>query len=84
LVFPSERRLARDSATRRRIGQALALCADEDAICSLEIVDAERDPVVVPEIELGSVAVQVRLGDVEVAPIDSAFQDAERERIKLL
>ena len=38
------------------IGEPLALRADDRAISALQIVDSESDPVVVPEIELGSVA----------------------------
>src|SRR5438105_13981850 len=42
-----ERRLACDSATRRRIGQAFALYAEKRAIGSFKIVNPESDPVVV-------------------------------------
>ena len=51
--LPSERRLARPSATRRRIGQELALRADERAVGAFRVINSERVPVVVPEIELG-------------------------------
>jgi hypothetical protein len=72
-----ERRLALDSATRRRIGQPLALRADERTIGAFEVVDPERDPVVVPEVELGGVAVQMGLGDMEIAAVDPALEDRE-------
>jgi hypothetical protein len=42
--LPSERRLARPSATRRRIGQALALRADKCAISPREVVNPEQCP----------------------------------------
>jgi hypothetical protein len=71
---PSERRLAHESATRRRIGQALALDAEERTISSLQIVNPESDPIVVPEVELRSVPMQVRFGDVEIAAVNPAFR----------
>jgi hypothetical protein len=77
LRYTSERRRDWPSATRRRIGQALALCPDESAIRPLEVVDPERDPVVVSEVELGGVAVQMRLADVKVAAVDPTLEDRE-------
>lgn len=73
-----ERGLARNSATRRRIGQALAPRADQCAISALQVVDPSRNPVVVPKIELSGIAVQVRLADVEVAAEHGALEDAEK------
>ena len=72
-----ERRLACDSATRRRIGQAFALYAEKRAIGSFKIVNPESDPVVVSKIELGSVAMQMGLGDVKIAAVDPALEDRE-------
>jgi hypothetical protein len=73
----SERRLARPSATRRRIGQALALHTEERAISPFQIINSESDSIVVSEIELGGVTVQMSLGDVEITAVDSALQDRE-------
>ena len=42
-----------------------------------QVVDAERDPVVVPKVELGGVPDQMRLGDVEIAAIDPTLKDRE-------
>src|SRR6266404_6086645 len=72
-----ERRLAWDSATRRRIGQALTLHSEQRSIGALEIVNPESDPIVVPEVELGGVAVQMGFAHMEVAAVDSAFEDRE-------
>jgi hypothetical protein len=47
-----ERRLARLSAARRRIGQALALCADQDASGAGVVVKAECLTIVIDEITL--------------------------------
>src|SRR5579863_3918488 len=64
--------------TSRSIGQALSLGADQRTISAGYIVDAKRDPVVVAEIELGRVAMQVRLADVEIAAVDPALEDAKK------
>ena len=72
----SERR--RRFAPRERscfVGESLALCTDEHAIGAHLIIDTERDPVVVPEIKLGRIAMQVRLADVEVTAVDAALED---------
>ena len=53
----------RRGAPRERscfVGEPLALGADDRAIGAGQIVDTERDPVAVAEIELGRVAVQSR------------------------
>jgi hypothetical protein len=70
-----EGRIACLDATRRRIGQSLALDADERAISPSYIIDTQRDPVLVPEVELGGVPMQMGFGDVEVAPVDPALED---------
>ena len=59
------------------IGEPLALGTYERAIGAGLIVNAEPNSVVVPEIELGRVAMQVRLADVEVAAVDPALEDRE-------
>jgi hypothetical protein len=59
------------------VRQPLALGADDGAISSGLIVDSERNAIVVPEIELGRVAMQMRFADVEIATIDAAFEDRE-------
>ena len=59
------------------IGEPLALGPYERPIGAGLIVDAEPNSVVVPEIELGRVAMQVRLADVEVAAVDPALEDRE-------
>src|SRR5438105_3419500 len=63
LLCRLERRRDRPSATRRRIGQALALRTQKQAISASQIVDAKPDPVVVSEIEFGCVAVQMLFAD---------------------
>jgi hypothetical protein len=81
-----EQSLRRLSVGRRRfaprktscsIGEPLPRGADDRAIGTLQIVDAKCDPVAVPKIELGSVAVQVRLAYMEIAAIDAALEDRE-------
>ena len=46
-------------ATSCLIGEPFALCADECAISAFQVINPERDPVVVPEIEFSGIAVQV-------------------------
>jgi hypothetical protein len=72
-----ERRLARPSATRRRIGQALAFRANERGIGTGEIVEAEPFPMIVDKIPFGRVPVQMSFRDVEEATIDGALKDRE-------
>src|SRR5258708_39956759 len=59
------------------IGEPLAFDSFQCAIGALFIVDPKRDPVVVSEIELGSVPMQVSLADVEITAVNPAFEDAE-------
>src|SRR5438552_5067065 len=63
------------SATSRSIGEPLSLGTDQGACRAVEIIDAERGAVVVPEIELGEVAVKVRLANVEIAAVNPALQN---------
>ena len=51
----------RPSSTSRSIGQPLAGNAPQRRVGAHGIVDPEGDPIVVPEIELGEVAMQVPL-----------------------
>src|SRR5580704_14514405 len=71
----SERRRDWPSATRRRIGEALALRADQSAVGASQIIDTERGPIVVSEIEFGCVTVQMRLAHMEVAAEHAALED---------
>src|SRR6516165_7456607 len=70
------RRLA-PRKTSCSIGEPLALGASNSASGAFQIVDSECDPVVVSEIELGSVAMQVRLADVEIAAVHATLNDRE-------
>jgi hypothetical protein len=74
---PLEGRLPRDPATRRCIGQALALDAEERAISPFQIINTQSDSVVVSESEFGGVTVQMSLRDVEIAAVDPALEDRE-------
>jgi hypothetical protein len=59
------------------ISEPLAFGADDRAVGSGDIINPERDSVVVPEIELGSVAMQMCLANVEIAAVDTALEDRE-------
>jgi len=61
----------------RSIGQALPYDAPNDAIGALDIINAECDPLVVAEIELGEIPLQVLLADVMIDSVDTALQDRE-------
>jgi hypothetical protein len=68
--FPS----AVDSLLRELfVGEPLALRAEQRAISAAQIIDPERDPVVVSEIKLSGVAVQVPIADVEIAAVNPAL-----------
>lgn len=75
----SEWRLGFDAPlpTSRSIGEPLALDTAQDIASAFGIVYAECDPVVVPEVEFGEVAVQMFLADVLIDAVDAAFQDGE-------
>jgi hypothetical protein len=51
----------------RSIGQSFAREALQSAIGALYIVHPERDPIAVPEIEFGEIAMQMCLADVVIA-----------------
>ena len=59
------------------IGQPLALDALQGAVSTGHVIYPEPFPVGVPEIELGQIAMQMRLADMEVAAGDAALQDRE-------
>src|SRR6516162_7656554 len=65
------------SATSCFVGQPLTLDALDRAISTSGIVNTKSDSVAIAEIELGEVAVKVRLADVEITPVDPAFQQRE-------
>jgi hypothetical protein len=69
--------LGSEPQTSCLIGQPLAFRAFDGAIGALQIVDAEGDSVVEPEIELGGVAMQMRLANMEIGAVDAAFEDRE-------
>jgi hypothetical protein len=77
LCRASERRLARDSATSCLVGQSFSNRSPERGVRTSKIVEAKPLAVIVSEIELGSVAVQVRLTDVEVTAEHTALEDRE-------
>jgi hypothetical protein len=61
----------------RSIGQSLTYNAPNDAIGSLNVVDAECGPLVVAEVELGKIPLQVLLADVMIDAINATLQDRE-------
>jgi hypothetical protein len=61
----------------RSIGEPLAYDTTDRAFSALDIIDAESDPVVMPEIELSEIAVKVLLADVLVGSIDAALKDGK-------
>ena len=63
--------------TRLLIREPLAFGTLEDAGGPVGVVHTELDPVVVPEVELGKVAVQVGFAHVLIDAVDAALQDGE-------
>jgi hypothetical protein len=61
----------------RSIGEPFPDDTTDRAIGPPDIVNAQRDPIVMPEIELGEVTVKVLLAHVLIDPINPAFQDRE-------
>lgn len=61
----------------RSIGESLADNAAQGAAGPLNIINAESDPLVVTEIELGEIPLQVLLADVVIHADDSALQNRE-------
>jgi hypothetical protein len=57
------------------IGEPFTLGTNDRAIGAFQIIDAKRDAMIVPEIEFGRVAMQVRFADVEIAAVNPAFED---------
>ena len=72
-----ERRLARPLATSCLVSEPLPGCAAKCCIGAGEIIPAEPFAMVVPEIELGRVAMQMRCAHMEITAIDAAFEDGE-------
>jgi hypothetical protein len=62
----------------RSIGETLANNALERLVRPLHVVHAECDPVVVPEIELGEIAMQMLLAAVLIDAGHPALEDAEQ------
>jgi hypothetical protein len=62
---------------RLSIGQSLADRATDRLGCPVCIIDAERDPLVVAEIELGEISFQVFCADVMIGTADAALEDRE-------
>jgi len=61
----------------RLIGQALADNGLDHCIGAHGVVDAERDPVIVAEIELGKIAVDVLFGAMLVGALHAPLEHAE-------
>ena len=62
---------------RLSIGEALAGNAFDRRLGPLRVVNPECGPAIVPEMELGRVAVKVRLGNVKVRAENAALEDRE-------
>ena len=65
-------------SVRPPVGEALALGAAEQLGGALAVVKAELFAVVVTEIGFREIAVQVRLGDLEVVAVDAALEERKR------
>jgi hypothetical protein len=61
--------------TSRSIGEPFADYAAKRAIGAFSVIDAERNAVVMPEIEFGEVAMQMFLADVLIDTVDPSLQD---------
>jgi len=61
----------------RSIGEPFPDFTTDRAIGPLDIVNAESDPIIVPEIELGKVTMKVFLAYVLIDPIDPALENRE-------
>ena len=61
----------------RSIGQPLADDAFEDLVGTLDVVDSERDSLIVAEVEFGEVTVQMFLAHVLINTVDAALEDRE-------
>ena len=65
------------SATSRSIGEPLADEAFYSQVSSVPVVIAELHAVTVPEVEFAQISVQMRLADVLIDAINSAFENGE-------
>jgi hypothetical protein len=61
----------------RSIGEPLSDDTPERAIGPLYVINYERNPLVVAEVELAQIPLQMLLADVMIDAIDAAFQDRE-------
>jgi hypothetical protein len=61
----------------RSIGEPLSDDTPERAIGPLYVINSERNPLVVAEVELAQIPLQMLLADVMIDAIDAAFQDRE-------
>ena len=61
---------------RHSIGQPLSNDALQRRLGPLDVAAAQRDPVIVPKIELGNVAMQVLLGAMLIDALHAALEDA--------
>ena len=61
--------------TSRSIGEPFADYATKRAIGAFSVIDAERNAVVMPEIEFSEVTMQVFLADVLIDTVDPSLQD---------
>jgi hypothetical protein len=62
----------------RSISEPLSNDAANRASASLHIINAKSDPVAVPEVELGKIAVKVPLGTVLIDAGHPALEDREK------
>jgi hypothetical protein len=61
----------------RSIGEPLSDDAFEDLVGTLNVVDSERDSLIVSEVEFGEVTVQMFLADMLINAVDAALEDRE-------
>src|SRR5262249_17726962 len=66
-----------DLLTSCSIGEPLSLYSFQSAIGAFQIINSEGDPVVVTKVKFGGVAVEMRLGNVEIAAVNAALEDRE-------
>jgi|SRR5271165_5333456 len=65
-------------AASRSIGQSLAGGTAQRAIGPFNIINAESNPVAVPEIELGQITMKVPLGAMLIDPDHAALEDLKK------
>ena len=67
----------------RSIGEPLSDDAFEDLVGTLDIVDSERDSLIVAKVEFGEVTVQMFLAHVLINPVDAALENREVPRCSI-